>query len=132
MKSFKKGILALGLTLGIIASVGSASFAAYNTSGRINGYTVYGYSSCSPMHSYSSTSFVAPNCYVAVNTVYNYVNTKTLSTGTKSNSSSRNNYSVSLTLYAPNNCLSVNESSTHVASTGGQSWTGFTNDKYYA
>lgn len=131
MKSFKKGILALGLTLGIIASVGGGAFAA-SSSGRINGYTVYGYSHCSPMHSYASTSFVAPNCYVAVNTIYNYVNTKTLSTGTKSSSSSRNNYSVSLTLYAPNNCLSVNESSTHVASTGGQSWTGFTNERYYA
>ena len=131
MKSFKKGILALGLTLGIIASFGGSAFAA-STSGRVNGYTAYGYSSCSPMHSYSSTSFVAPNCNVAVSSVYNYVNTKTLSTGTKSNSSSRRDYSVSLYLFAPNNCRSVNVTSTHVASTGGQSWTGFTNDKYYA
>ena len=116
MKSFKKGILALGLTLGIIASVGGGAFA---------------YSYCFYTYGWTYTSYNRSG-YVSVNSVYNYINTKTLSTGTKTQSSTKNNSSsASLNIYAPNNCRSVDMYSTHVVSYGGQTWTGNTNAKRY-
>ena len=131
MKSFKKGILALGLTLGIIASVGGGAFAYESTYGTVSGYGATGHSYCFYSYGWTYTSSNRSG-YVSVNSVYNYINTKTLSTGTKTQSSTKNNSSsASLNIYAPNNCRSVDMYSTHVVSYGGQTWTGNTNAKRY-
>ena len=131
MKSFKKGILALGLTLGIIASVGGGAFAYESTYGTVSGYGATGHSYCFYSYGWTYTSYNRSG-YVSVNSVYNYINTKTLSTGTKTQSSTKNNSSsASLNIYAPNNCRSVDMYSTHVVSYGGQTWTGNTNAKRY-
>ena len=131
MKSLKKGILALGLTLGIIASVGGAAFAYESTYGTVSGYGATGHSYCFSTYGWTYTSYNRSG-YVAVNSVYNYVNTKTLSTGTKTQSSTKNNSSsASLDIFAPYNCRSVDMYSTHVVSYGGQTWTGNTNAKRY-
>ena len=131
MKSLKKGILALGLTLGIIASVGSGSvFASAFASGIVKGYSTTGHSYCYYTYGNSSTSYNRSG-YVAVSSVYNYINKSTLSTGTKTRSSTKNNgYFIDVDVYAPYNCRSVNMYSTHVVSYGGQTWTGSTDDKY--
>ncbi len=131
MKSFKKGILALSLTLGIIASVGGGAFAYESTYGTVSGYGATGHSYCFYSYGWTYTSYNRSG-YVSVNSVYNYINTKTLSTGTKTQSSTKNNSSsASLNIYAPNNCRSVDMYSTHVVSYGGQTWTGNTNAKRY-
>ena len=132
MKSFKKGILALGLTLGIIASVGGGSTLAYGTTGAmVNGRYARGSSYCFSSYGSASTSYNT-NGYVVVNSVYNYVNTKTLSTGTKTQSSTRNNSNYTyVDIFAPNNCRSANMHSTHVVTSGGQTWTGFTENTRY-
>ena len=129
MKTFKKSLLALGLTLGIIASVGGGAFAYESTYGTVSGYGATGHSYCFYSYGWTYTSYNRSG-YVSVNSVYNYINTKTLSTGTKTQSSTKNNSSsASLNIYAPNNCRSVDMYSTHVVSYGGQTWTGNTNSK---
>ena len=129
MKTFKKSLLALGLTLGIIASVGGGAFAYESTYGTVSGYGATGHSYCFYSYGWTYTSYNRSG-YVSVNSVYNYINTKTLSTGTKTQSSTKNNSSsASLNIYAPNNCRSVDMYSTHVVSNGGQTWTGNTNSK---
>ena len=131
MKTFKKSLLALGLTLGIIASVGGGAFAYESTYGTVSGYGATGHSYCFYSYGWTYTSYNRSG-YVSVNSVYNYINTKTLSTGTKTQSSTKNNSSsASLNIYAPNNCRSVDMYSTHVVSYGGQTWTGNTNAKRY-
>ena len=131
MKTFKKSLLALGLTLGIIASVGGGAFAYEYTYGTVSGYGATGHSYCFYSYGWTYTSYNRSG-YVSVNSVYNYINTKTLSTGTKTQSSTKNNSSsASLNIYAPNNCRSVDMYSTHVVSYGGQTWTGNTNAKRY-
>ena len=131
MKTFKKSLLALGLTLGIIASVGGGAFAYESTYGTVSGYGATGHSYCFYSYGWTYTSYNRSG-YVSVNSVYNYINTKTLSTGTKTQSSTKNNSSsASLNIYAPNNCRSVDMYSTHVVSYGGQTWTGNTNSKRY-
>lgn len=132
MKSFKKGILALGLTLGIIASVGGGSSLAYGTEGAmVNGHYAKGSSYCFSSYGTGSTSYNSSG-YLVVNSVYNYVNTKTLSTGTKTKSSTRNNSNYTyVDILAPNNCRSANMHSTHVVSSGGKTWTGLTDNTRY-
>ena len=131
MKTFKKSLLALGLTLGIIASVGGGAFAYESTYGTVSGYGATGNSYCFYSYGWTYTSYNRSG-YVSVNSVYNYINTKTLSTGAKTQSSTKNNSSsASLNIYAPNNCRSVDMYSTHVVSYGGQTWTGNTNAKRY-
>lgn len=128
-----KGILALGLALGIIASVGGGSvFAIRNSFGRVNGYGTTGYSYCYTSHGYSNTNYYGKSCYVSVNSIYGYVNKKTLSTGTKTGSSGGNNRTCAqVDIYAPSNCRSAYISSTHVVTSGGQSWVGSTDDTYF-
>ena len=129
MKSFKKGILALGLTLGIIASVGGGAFAYESTYGTVSGYGATGHSYCYATSGYSNTTYNRPG-YLYVNSVYNYINIKTLSAGTKTQSTTSNNSTLAYQyVSAPNNCRSVDMYSTHVVSYGGQTWTGNTNAK---
>jgi len=131
MKSFKKGILALSLTLGIIASVGGGAFAYEYTYGTVSGYGTTGHSYCYATSCWAYTKYNRSG-YLSVNSVYNYVNTKTLSAGTKTKSSTKNNSSyATIDIYAPSNCRSVDMYSTHVVSNGGQTWTGNTNAKRY-
>ena len=131
MKTFKKSLLALGLTLGIIASVGGGAFAYESTYGTVSGYGATGRSYCYATSGYSNTTYNRSG-YLYVNSVYNYINIKTLSAGTKTQSSTKNNSSyATLDIYAPNNCRSVDMYSTHVVSYGGQTWTGNTNAKRY-
>ena len=117
MKTFKKSILALGLAMGVLASIGLSSFAA---SGQIAGYYTSGDSSIS---STSGSAYTSYGDYgsVAVNSTYSWVNTKTLATGTQS----RNNghyKSTSVSFNAPSNSRSVAISSSHSVSAHGQSW----------
>ena len=121
MKSFKKGILALGLTLGIIASVGGGAFAYEYTYGTVSGYGTTGHSYCYATSCWAYTKYNRSG-YLSVNSVYNYVNTNKSST--KNNSSY-----ATVDIYAPSNCRSVDMYSTHVVSNGGQTWTGNTNSK---
>lgn len=121
MKSFKKTILALGLTLCIIAGVGSASFAAYSTSTYINGAHAFANSFCYPYEGRSSTLYFGTGL-VTLNTVYTYVNYKTLATSSMSRSDGANRREVSFRFIAPSNCRSLHISSSHLVYTGGQTW----------
>ena len=116
-----KGILALGLALGIIASVGTSSFAAYSRSTYINGAYAFANSFCYPYEGRASTIYYGSGL-VSLNTVYTYVNTKTLKTGTMVRSDAANRREVSFRLISPSNCRSVNITSSHLVSTGGQTW----------
>lgn len=125
MKTLKKSILALGLALGVMASMGASAFAA---SGSINGYYTSGNSYIYSTSGSASTSF-GDYGSVAVNSTYSYVNTKTLATGTQS----RNNghyKSTSVSFSAPSNCRSVAISSSHSVSAYSQTWTASTSKVY--
>lgn len=133
MKSFKKGILALGLTLGIIASVGGGSvFAQQIVSGRVNGNNAYGYSICYQFSATARTTYYGgTSALKTVNSVYTYIHPRTLATGAITKSRSTNNMLYTwVDLYAPGICKSAYITSTHVVYDNGQTWTGSTNHSY--
>ena len=125
MKTFKKSILALGLALGVMASIGASAFAA---NGQINGYYTSGNSYISSSGGSASTSF-GNNGSVSVNSTYSYVNTEDLSTGTQDRNGGHYR-SISVNFYAPNNCRSVKVKSHHRISAFSQLWEADTSIKY--
>lgn len=125
MKSFKKSILALGLALGVMASMGASAFAA---SGQINGYYTSGNSSVSSTSGSAYTSF-GDYGSVAVNSTYSYVNTNNLTTGTQSKNNGHYK-SASVSFSAPKNCRSVKVVSSHSISAYSQTWSANTSATY--
>lgn len=131
MKSFKKGILALGLTLGIIASVGGAAFAASIINGNVGGKFCTGNCFCYRYSARARTDLLGATGYVTVKSVYTYVNPRTLATGTKTDFRGGSNRSTAFTdLYAPGICQTVSISNTHEVRYGGNTWIVTTNHAY--
>ena len=130
MKSFKKGILALGLTLGIIASVGGAAFAGSNAYGQVNGYAASGRSRIYTNTAEAATNF-ADRGTVTVYSEYVYVNVNNLNTGkiTKNNGGN-NTDKASLSFTAPSNTRSVKIESSHVVYALGKLWSASTKATY--
>ena len=123
MKSFKKGILALGLTLGIIASVGGgAVFADSSATGNINGTYTVATSAIQNTEAAGYTFFGMPGL-VTVNSTYSYVNTSNLTTGSMNRyDGDTNRTSASVQFSAPKNCRSVKIQSTHYVYAFGRLW----------
>ena len=123
MKTFKKSILALGLALGVMASIGVSSFAGPYPSkqeGKVGKYGTTGSSSITYNTGAAYTSY-GDNGSVSVNSTYGYSNTSNYEGGsyTRSNGHYR---STSVSFTAPNNCKSVSILSSHAVSKSGQSW----------
>ena len=130
MKTFKKGILALGLTLGIIASVGGAAFASSGVSGNINGTYTIGASSISYDEAKGRTMFGTLGL-VTVSSDYTYINVHTLSTGTQSKyDGDTNRTSAVVSFVPPRNCRSVMIKSTHYVYAFGRLWSAKTDNTY--
>ena len=124
MKSFKKSILAVGLTLGIIASLGGSAFCVayrpYET-GYISGNSTVG---CSDVTSYGGSAYTYYGGYastLSVNSTYISINTRTgVSDYTTKSAGHYKNASVSFT--APSNNKSVSIYSYHKIVAGAQNW----------
>ena len=129
MKSLKKGILALGLTLGIIASVGgSAILAAPSQSGMVNGHTVRGYSFCYNNYGRGITQIYNGRGFLSVNSTYNYVNVRKLTTGSITKDYGNNNIThATVWIDAPSGCRGVSMLSSHIAYEAGDFWSANTN-----
>ena len=128
MKSFKKSILAVGLALAVITSIGGT--AVYATpryvSRNVGGYGVtassdikYGY----------GTAYTSYGDYgsVTVQTTYYYCNVRNGQSGYKTGAAGHFK-SASVTLTAPNGTKSVSMLSDHSCSAHGESWSGPTFD----
>ena len=130
MKSFKKGILALGLTLGIIASLGGAAFAGSEAYGHVNSYATSGRSRAFAT-SADARTFCGAKGTVTVYSEYSYINVSNLTTGTMTkNDGGNNTYVASLAFTAPKNCRSVKIKSSHVVYAFGELWNANTDARY--
>ena len=124
MKSFKKSILAVGLTLGIIASLGGSAFC--DAKGPYEPATVSGYGAvaCSDVTRYGGSAYTYYGGYastLSVNSKYIYINTRTgVSNYTTKSTGHYKNASVSFT--APSNNKSVSIYSYHKIVAGAQTW----------
>ena len=131
MKTLKKGLLALGLTLGIIASVGGSSvFAVSYRRGYVNGAYVTAESNISYIKATGQT--LSPKVgLVTVTSRYIYVNTRTFNAGRQDKydgDTIRKLAKVSFT--APNNTKSITITSSHKVSSYGETWTACTTNEY--
>jgi hypothetical protein len=131
MKSLKKGILALGLTLGIIASVGgSVVFAASETFGHVNSYATSARSRVFT-NTADARTFFATKGTVTVYSEYYYINVNNLNIGKMTrNDGGNNTYVASLAFTAPNNTRSVKIESSHVVYAFGDLWSASTKATY--
>ena len=130
MKTFKKSILALGLTLGIIACFGGAAFAASEAYGHINSYATSGRSRAFATTADART-VSATKGTVTVYSEYSYVNVSNLTTGKVTrNAGGNNTYVASLAFTAPKNCRSVKIKSSHVVYALGELWNANTDANY--
>ena len=120
MKTFKKGLLALGLTLGIIASVGSGSvFAKSYATAYVHGAYVSGES----FISYSVASAQTLSRTVGLVIVFK-TDSQIKSAGDVRKTSAK----VSFT--APYNTKSIMITSSHKVSSYGETWTANTANEY--
>ena len=129
MNKFTKSILALGLALSIIVSVGGVSvFAASQKRGNLNGYSTIAVSTIAKSSAYASTQF-ATNGKRSVTSTYVYVNTTTLAGGrsTKDFTSMRE---AKVSFVAPKGCRSVKISSSHYVEAFDKRWTANTSAVY--
>ena len=124
MKSFKKSILAVGLTLGIIASLGGSAFCVayrpYET-GYISGNGTVG---CSDVTSYGGSAYTYYGGYastLSVNSTYISINTRTGVPKIETKSAGHyKNASVSFTVPAGSKSVSIY--SYHKIVAGAQNW----------
>lgn len=131
MKAFKKGILALALTLGIIASVGGSSvFAVSYRRGYVNGAYVSGESFVS--YSVASAQTLSRTVgLVIVNSEYRYINTRTFKTDRQIKSAGDvRKTSAKVSFTAPIHTKSIVITSSHKVSSYGETWTACTDNEY--
>ena len=127
MKSFKKGILALGLTLGIIASVGGAAFAGSFSHGFIKNFIITANSSINSDKASAYTLY--DDVGVAeVSSAYYYVNPTTFYSGRMIKQHGQFKYA-HVEFIAPKNHQSLAIQSSHKLAAHGQKWTGSTEAK---
>ena len=124
MKKLGKRILALGLTLGVICSIGSVSFAASKLTPTIGGYKASATSSIEKSYASSSTTYNGSGA-VSVNSKYIVSHKDTRRERTLTGS--KGNYgTVTLTISAPKYHESKRITTTHKVFATNQSWTGTT------
>ena len=131
MKTFKKGILALGLTLGIIASVGSGSvFAKSYATAYVHGAYVSGESFIS--YSVASAQTLSRTVgLVIVNSKYCYINTRTFKTDSQIKSAGDvRKTSAKVSFTAPIHTKSIVITSSHKVSSYGETWIANTANEY--
>ena len=124
MKSFKKSILAVGLTLGIIASLGGSAFC--DAKGPYEPATVSGYGAvaCSDVTRYGGSAYTSYGGYastLSVNSTYISINTRTGVPKFETKSAGHyKNASVSFTVPAGSKSVSIY--SYHKIVAGAQNW----------
>ena len=129
MNKFTKSILALGLALSIIVSVGGVSvFASGRATGSINGYSATGISSISYNSANASTTFTGAG-KKSVTSTYVYVNNKTLAAGRLTKDCSTW-HEAQVGFLAPSGCKSVIINSKHSVEVNYQRWAATTSITY--
>lgn len=131
MKKFGKRILALGVALSIICSIGCASFAASSIKPTVNG--IKGSASSTMAKSGESASASTTyNASGAVSVKSTYTSVHIATRKVKTQNKTKGNYgSVSVSFTKPLNHVSKRISSEHSISVGNQKWTGKTSDSYW-
>ena len=128
MKSFKKGILALGLTLGIIASLGGAAFAGSTSHGIVNGFLVTAKSNINYYEGSAYTQYEIAGG-AEVYSYYYYVNPTTGYAGRMVKQNGGIKYA-RVEFAAPKNCRSLQINSSHKLSAYGEKWSANTTATY--
>ena len=132
MKSFKKSILAAGLAMAVITTIGGATVYAANPPQSYVNLPFAG----SYINAKSDIKYNTGNAYtsygtyadtVTVSSTYRYCNTSTGQSGFKTNSRGGPK-SASVDFEAPNGCKSVSISSSHKVARNWQTWTASTFD----
>lgn len=128
MKKFGKRILALGLTLGVICSIGSVAFAASSLTTTINGSIA---TALSTINSEKASAYTTYNGSGAVS-VQSTLVSKNYANGEWHNTTrSKGTYgTASVTVYKPKDDVTKRVTSKHSVSVGNQSWNGTTEKTY--
>ena len=128
MKSFKKAILAAGLTLAVVASIGGSAFCdSYRHKNDIGGY---GATVASDIKGTSGSAYTSYGGYgtVSLNSTYVYCSTKANGDRGTYTSNKGHYKSVSTSFTAPNGSRSVSISTDHYVAGGGEKWYFTTSD----
>lgn len=131
MKKFGKRILALGVALSIICSIGCASFAASSIKPTVNGIKGSA-SSTMAKDGESASASTTYNASGAVSVKSTYTSLHISSRKPRTLTRTKGNYgTASVNFTKPTNYVSQRISSEHSISVSNQRWTGNTSDSYW-
>lgn len=124
MKKSIKKIVAMGM-MAVLISSNAIAVSAQTKSGKVNEINFNAFSNLSKTAASSGTVNASPNLKAKVSSTYDYINLsdKKVTTVTRSNSGAA---TATLSFSTPKKCKSVSISSKHVASSGGDTWSGST------
>ena len=124
MKKSIKKIVAMGM-MAVLISSNAIAVSAQTKSAKVNGINFNVFSNFSLTMASSGTVSSSPNLKAKVTSTYNYIDLKSYDTKTVTKSQN-GTAAATLSFSAPKKCKGVGISSKHVASSGGDTWSGYT------
>ena len=124
MKKSIKKIVAMGM-MAVLISSNAMAVSAQTKSGKVNGINFNTFSNLSRTTASSGTVSSSPKLKAKVTSTYNYIDLKSYDTKTVTKSQN-GAATATLSFSTPKKCKSVSISSKHVASSGGDTWSGST------